>query len=129
MVKPSFGDIGRAIDAMRVQRPGIDVNGLHSGMIQLGLRWTLVTRDDIRQVLVRRARAQARRNSPCFPPPIQKRRNSHRVTHDLADHVILGLRARHSRNTRFDTARELCPGCGIRPSVLGGCKCSNWRYA
>ena len=66
MVKPSFGDIGRAIDAMRAQQPGIDVNGLYSGMMRLGLRWSLVTPDDIRRVLARRARVHARRNFPAL---------------------------------------------------------------
>jgi hypothetical protein len=129
MVKPSFGDIGRAIDSMRAQQPAIDVHGLHTGMMRLGLRWTLVTRDDIRQVLARRARAQARRNSARFPAATGKKPNTNRAPGDFADHVILRMRAQQSRNSRFETPRELCPGCGIRPSILGGCKCSNWRYA
>jgi hypothetical protein len=129
MVKPSFGDIGRAIDAMRAQRPAIDVNALHTGMMRLGLRWTLVTRDDIRRVLARRARAHARGNSPRFSVATGKKRDRNRAAGDFADHVILRMRAQQSRNSRFEAPRELCPGCGIRPSVLGGCKCSNWRYA
>jgi hypothetical protein len=129
MVKPSFGDIGRAIDAMRAQQPAIGVNDLHTGMMRLGLRWTLVTRDDIHRVLARRARAHARRNSPRFPVAIGKRRNANPAAGDFADHLILRMRAQQSRNSRFEAPGELCPGCGIRPSVVGGCKCSNWRYA
>jgi hypothetical protein len=120
MVKPSYGDIGRAIDAARAQHPGIDVNGLHNVLIRRGLPWTLVTPDDIREVLARRNRAAVRRNSPRFPSTASEMRNARPFPGDPA-----------GRNTRFDSPGlpSLCPGCGVRPSVLGGCKCSNWRHA